>query len=49
MAIGVVGRNFKGELLFSICVVKMFIGPINLAEANALWRAMEICSDLNIQ
>ncbi|XP_041004152.1 uncharacterized protein LOC121249517 [Juglans microcarpa x Juglans regia] len=49
MGIGVVGRNFKGELLFSVYAVKMFIGPVDLAEANALWRAMEICSDLNIQ
>lgn len=49
MGIGVVGRNFKGELLFSVYAVKMFIGPVDLAEANALWRAMEICSDLNNQ
>lgn len=40
---GIVARNDKGELLFSMSTAsKEFIGRPELAEVTALWRVMEL-------
>lgn len=47
MGISLVARNFRGEM--TLRAAKKFDGIVELAEAFALWRAMEICSELQIQ
>ncbi|KAF5477664.1 hypothetical protein F2P56_004283 [Juglans regia] len=42
VGLGIVGRNYEGELLFSLCASKMFSGSSDLAEAITLWRAMDL-------
>lgn len=43
-----IARDYRREIMFSLCAAMNFVGSIDLVEACALWRAMEICSDLNL-
>ncbi|KAF5470133.1 hypothetical protein F2P56_010667 [Juglans regia] len=47
VGLGIVARNYKGELLFSLCASKMFSGNSDLAEAITLWRAMDLVVELD--
>ncbi|KAF5476041.1 hypothetical protein F2P56_007786 [Juglans regia] len=47
VGLGIVARNYEGELLFSLCASKMFSGSSDLAEAITLWRAMDLVVELD--
>lgn len=49
MGVGTIARHHRGEILIALCAAKDFIGELDLAEAYALRRAIELCSELNIK
>ncbi|KAF5447381.1 hypothetical protein F2P56_032936 [Juglans regia] len=48
MGIGVVMRDEHGDLLVSLCAQKRIVTSPLVAEFQALWRAMQLCADLNL-
>lgn len=48
MGAGVVIRDYKGDVLVSLCLSKDKITSPIQAEAIALWKALKLCEELNI-
>ncbi|XP_042944701.1 uncharacterized protein LOC122278588 [Carya illinoinensis] len=49
LGLGIVARNHVGEVLFTLSSSKLFSGNSNMAEAAALWRAMELVLELDVR
>ncbi|XP_042978816.1 uncharacterized protein LOC122309373 [Carya illinoinensis] len=49
LGLGIVARNHVGEVLFTFSSAKQFSGNSDLAEAAALWRAMELVLELDVR
>lgn len=49
MGIGVIARDFRGEVLFCLSASKSFSSHPLVAEFWALWRALELCSELSME
>ncbi|XP_042950241.1 uncharacterized protein LOC122282348 [Carya illinoinensis] len=49
LGLGIVARNHVGEVLFTFNSAKQFSGNSDLAEAAALWRAMELVLELDVR
>lgn len=49
MGIGLLARNWKGEVMLPICLGLNFCGSSALAESYALTKATEICLEFNLQ
>ncbi|XP_042968074.1 uncharacterized protein LOC122301061 [Carya illinoinensis] len=48
MGIGVVVRDAEGEVLVSLCKTSLHSVSVAATEADALWRALILCTELNI-
>ncbi|XP_042977200.1 uncharacterized protein LOC122308072 [Carya illinoinensis] len=48
MGVGVVIRNENGDLMVSMCSQKHNVCSPLVAELQALWCALQICTDLNL-
>lgn len=42
-------RDDEGEALVAVCDQKKHVQNPTVAECHALWKALELCNDLNIQ
>ncbi|XP_042941372.1 uncharacterized protein LOC122276027 [Carya illinoinensis] len=49
MGMGIIIRNDQGEAMVAACDSKKWVQKPYIAECCALWKAMEICRDLNLQ
>ncbi|XP_040992644.1 uncharacterized protein LOC121239461 [Juglans microcarpa x Juglans regia] len=49
MGVGIVIRDEHGEVLAAMCGQRHHVHQATTAEILALWRAMEICNDLNLR
>ncbi|XP_041017938.1 uncharacterized protein LOC121260160 [Juglans microcarpa x Juglans regia] len=49
MGIGIIVRDEGGEVLVIVCVQKKYVSQVALAESYTLWKAIEICNDLDIR
>ncbi|KAF5480042.1 hypothetical protein F2P56_000817 [Juglans regia] len=48
MGAGVIIRDAAGDVLVSLCLKKIHVNSSVVAETEALWRALKLCSKLNI-
>ncbi|XP_042942922.1 uncharacterized protein LOC122277108 [Carya illinoinensis] len=49
MGMGVIMRDVNGEALLAACDKKFNVQLAEVAECYALWKALKVCSDLNVQ
>ncbi|KAF5477203.1 hypothetical protein F2P56_003868 [Juglans regia] len=49
MGAGIVLRDGESEVLVALCMSKMNVNHLILAEFHALWRAVELCIELNMK
>ncbi|XP_042969001.1 uncharacterized protein LOC122301672 [Carya illinoinensis] len=49
MGVGIMIRNEEGEALVALCDQRQYVQNSSVAEGYALWKALELCNDLNIQ
>ncbi|KAF5445267.1 hypothetical protein F2P56_034332 [Juglans regia] len=45
----IISRNEEGEALLAVCDSRRNVQSPKVAESMALWKAMQICNELNIQ
>ncbi|XP_042965403.1 uncharacterized protein LOC122299302 isoform X2 [Carya illinoinensis] len=49
MGVGIIARDEEGETLVAVCDQRQHVQNPAIAEGYALWKAMELCNNLNIQ
>lgn len=49
MVMGMIIRDENGEALLAACDSRMNVQTTEVAECQALWKALQVCSELNIQ
>ncbi|XP_040987702.1 uncharacterized protein LOC121235424 [Juglans microcarpa x Juglans regia] len=49
MGMRIMIRDEKGEAMVAVCDQRKYVQNPTMAECHALWKALELCNDLNIQ
>ncbi|XP_041016197.1 uncharacterized protein LOC121258719 [Juglans microcarpa x Juglans regia] len=49
IGVGIMIRDAKGETLVAVCDQRKHVQDPSVAECHALWKALELCNELNIQ